>query len=83
MPKEINALELRKHFGRVLDELRAQKEAYIITKNGRPVAVLSLPSLPDGVPALPDGVRGETLNGIIRKKSLFIPKTHKHGLICA
>lgn len=38
--KEINALELRKRFGEVLDEVRYRKEPYIIKKNGRPVGVL-------------------------------------------
>ena len=38
--KEINALELRKHFGETLDQVHAHKQTYIITKNGRPTAVL-------------------------------------------
>ncbi len=38
--KEINALELRKKFGEVIDEVRYRKEPYIIKKNGRRVVVL-------------------------------------------
>ena len=38
--KEINALELRKHFGELLDEVRVKKQTYIITENARPVAAL-------------------------------------------
>lgn len=38
--KEINALDLRKKFGEVLDEVRYHKEPYIIKKNGRQVVVL-------------------------------------------
>ncbi|MFZ5802122.1 MAG: type II toxin-antitoxin system prevent-host-death family antitoxin [Candidatus Omnitrophota bacterium] len=37
---EINALELRKRFGQILDEVRYGKKPYVITKNGRRVAVL-------------------------------------------
>ncbi len=38
--KKINALELRKHFGQVMDEVRYRKEPCIVTKNGRSVMVL-------------------------------------------
>ena len=38
--KEINALDLRKRFGAILDEVRYRKEPYIIKKNGREVVVL-------------------------------------------
>ena len=38
--KEINALELRKKFGEIMDEVRYRKEPYVIKKNGRPVIVL-------------------------------------------
>ena len=38
--KEINALELRKHFGEILDQVHAQRQTYIVTKNGRPVMAL-------------------------------------------
>jgi len=40
MVKEITALELRKRFGRVMDEVRYRKEPYIVKRNGRPVMVL-------------------------------------------
>ena len=38
--KEINALDLRKHFGQIMDEVRYRKEPCVIKKNGRPVIVL-------------------------------------------
>ena len=38
--KEINALDLRKKFGEILDEVRYKKEPYIIKKNGRQIVVL-------------------------------------------
>ena len=38
--KEINALDLRKKFGEVLDDVRYGKEPYIIKKNGRQIVVL-------------------------------------------
>lgn len=38
--KEINALELRQHFGEIMDEVRYHKEPYIVKKNGRPAMVL-------------------------------------------
>ena len=38
--KEINALELRKKFGEVMDEVRYRKEPWIVKKNGRPAMVL-------------------------------------------
>ncbi len=38
--KEINVLELRKHFGETLDHVHAEKQTFIITRNGRPTAVL-------------------------------------------
>ena len=40
MSKEVSALELRKHFGEVMDEVRYRKEPYIVKRNGRPVVVL-------------------------------------------
>lgn len=40
MVKEISALELRKHFGEIVDEVRYRKEPYIVKRNGRPVLVL-------------------------------------------
>lgn len=38
--KEINALDLRKRFGEIMDEVRYRKEPCVIKKNGRPVIVL-------------------------------------------
>ena len=38
--KEISALDLRKKFGEVLDNVRYGKEPYIIKKNGRQIVVL-------------------------------------------
>ena len=38
--KEISALDLRKRFGEVLDEVRYRKEPWIIKKNGRAVVVM-------------------------------------------
>ena len=38
--KEISALDLRKKFGEVIDEVRYRKEPWIVKKNGRPVIVL-------------------------------------------
>ena len=38
--KEINALELRKRFGEVMDQVRYGKEPWIVKKNGQPVIVL-------------------------------------------
>lgn len=40
MVKEISALELRKHFGEIVDEVRYRKQPYIVKRNGRPVLVL-------------------------------------------
>lgn len=40
MAKEINALELRKHFGEIIDEVGFKRETYIVTKNNRPMMVL-------------------------------------------
>lgn len=40
MAKEITALELRNHFGEVMDAVRYRKEPYIVKRNGRPVIVL-------------------------------------------
>lgn len=40
MAKSINALELRKRFGEIMDEVRYKKEPYIVKKNGREVLVL-------------------------------------------
>ncbi|OGW72778.1 MAG: hypothetical protein A2Y02_02585 [Omnitrophica bacterium GWA2_52_12] len=38
--KEINALDLRKKFGEILDDVRYGKEPYIVKKNGRQIVVL-------------------------------------------
>ena len=38
--KAITSLELRQHFGEVMDEVRYRKEPYIVTRNGRPLIVL-------------------------------------------
>jgi prevent-host-death family protein len=40
MAKEINALELRKHFGEIMEAVRYRKEPYVVTRNGRPMIVL-------------------------------------------
>ena len=40
MAKEINALDLRKRFGEIMDEVRYRKEPYIVKRNGRAVMVL-------------------------------------------
>lgn len=40
MPKEISALDLRKHFGEIIEEVRYRKEPYIVKRNGRPMVVL-------------------------------------------
>ena len=40
MAKEINALELRKRFGEIMEEVRYRKEPYVVTRNGRPMIVL-------------------------------------------
>ena len=40
MKKEITALDLRKRFGEVMDEVRYRKEPYVVTRNGRPLIVL-------------------------------------------
>ena len=40
MAKEINALELRKRFGEIMEEVRYQKEPYIVKRNGRAMIVL-------------------------------------------
>lgn len=40
MAKEINALELRKRFGEIMEEVRYRKEPYIVKRNGRPMIVL-------------------------------------------
>ena len=40
MAKEINALELRKHFGEIMEAVRYTKEPYIVKRNGRPMIVL-------------------------------------------
>ena len=40
MSKEINALEVRQHFGKILNDVSVEKETYIVTKNGRPVMIL-------------------------------------------
>ena len=38
--KEISALDLRKKFGEVLDEVRYKKEPCVVKKNGRAVVVI-------------------------------------------
>lgn len=38
--KEINALDLRRKFGEIMDEVRYRKEPFIVKKNGRAVVVL-------------------------------------------
>ena len=40
MAKEISSLELRKHFGEIMEEVRYRKEPYIVKRNGRPMIVL-------------------------------------------
>ena len=40
MSKEINALELRKRFGEIMEEVRYRREPYIVKRNGRPIIVL-------------------------------------------
>ena len=40
MAKEITALELRKHFGAIIEEVRYRREPYIVKRNGRPMIVL-------------------------------------------
>ena len=40
MAKQINALELRKHFGEILEEVRYRREPYVVTRNRRPMIVL-------------------------------------------
>jgi prevent-host-death family protein len=40
MAKEINALELRKRFGEIMEEVRYRKEPYVVTRHGRPMIVL-------------------------------------------
>ena len=40
MAKEVTALDLRKHFGEVLDDVRYRKEPYVVTRNGRPIIAL-------------------------------------------
>jgi len=40
MAKEISALELRNHFGEIMDEVRYRREPCIVKKNRRRVIVL-------------------------------------------
>lgn len=40
MAREINVLELRKHFGEIMEEVRYRKDPYIVKRNGRPMIVL-------------------------------------------
>lgn len=40
MARQISALELRKRFGEVVEQVRYRKEPHIITRNGRPMVVL-------------------------------------------
>ena len=40
MAKEITALELRKHFGEIMEDVRYRREPHIIKRNGRPMVVL-------------------------------------------
>ena len=37
---KISALDLRKRFGEVIDQVRYKKEPLIVTKNGRPMIVM-------------------------------------------
>ncbi len=38
--KEITALELRKRFGEIMEDVRYRKEPYLVKRNGRPMIVL-------------------------------------------
>ena len=38
--KEINALDLRRKFGEIVDEVRYRKEPFVVKKNGRAIIVL-------------------------------------------
>ena len=40
MSKEISALELRKRFGEIMEEVRYRREPYIVKRNGRAIIVL-------------------------------------------
>ena len=40
MAKEITALELRKRFGEIMENVRYRKEPYVVKRNGRPMIVL-------------------------------------------
>ncbi len=40
MLKEINALDLRKRFGEIMEEVRYRKEPYVVKRNGRAMIVL-------------------------------------------
>jgi len=40
MAKEINALDLRKRFGEIMEEVRYRKEPYVVKRNGRAMIVL-------------------------------------------
>lgn len=40
MSKEISALDLRKRFGEIIEEVRYKKEPYVVTRNGRAMIVL-------------------------------------------
>ena len=40
MAKEITALEFRKRFGEIIEEVRYRREPRIIKRNGRPMVVL-------------------------------------------
>ncbi len=40
MIKEINALELRKHFGEIIEDVKYRREPCVVTRNRRPMVVL-------------------------------------------
>lgn len=40
MAREISALELRKRFGEIIEDVRYRKEPYIVKRNGRPMVVI-------------------------------------------
>lgn len=39
--KEVAAMDVRKHFGAILDEVRLKAETIILTRGGKPIAMLS------------------------------------------
>ena len=40
MAKEISALELRQHFGEIIEEVRYRREPCIVKRNNRPMVVI-------------------------------------------